>query len=241
MGRKVASLSPLLSKKFVLFSMSSNAYFAPMEPGVNPSRCSRSYFSRASSGLKRAVGGPKRSEGLPYRGPLGTSTKPLMSAVLSTVSDGEPIFLMVFDSAARAAEDERMREMGRGGHQLFMCPKLPSTSAWSSAASTTAQRFVEEVIQGCRLEIGRTLGGDSYNVDLPFYCLVWALWKKRGQSLIRRYHDARVGFADPLVHFVAGLYICSGETRGLQRRSEWKLATVARFTFHSVACSRSPE
>jgi len=71
MGRKAASLS-ISSKKFAAFSIRSKAQSAVTESGTNASRCSKSYFR--SSQLKRAVGGPKRSEGLPYRGPVGPST-----------------------------------------------------------------------------------------------------------------------------------------------------------------------
>jgi hypothetical protein len=68
--------------------------------GVNASGWSRSYFKRASALSKRTVGGPNRSEGLPYRGPSGLVTAALTAVALLMVSDGEV-------SPPRVREDSR--------------------------------------------------------------------------------------------------------------------------------------
>ena len=65
--------------------------------GVNDSRCPRLYSKSASGSLKSDVGGPKRWEGLPYRGPWGSIVASLTAEALLTLSDGEGPRLMAIE------------------------------------------------------------------------------------------------------------------------------------------------
>ena len=74
--------------------------------GEYDSRWSRLYFKMANGLLKSAVGGPKRWEGLPYRGPAGSLVASLTAEGLLTLSDGEGVCLMAFNNSRRAARRE---------------------------------------------------------------------------------------------------------------------------------------
>ena len=74
----------------------------------------------ASGLLKRAVGGPKRWAGLPYRGPLSPSTTPSMAEALLTLSDGEGACLMTLDSSSRAVGSEYVYPEQRNDRPLTL-------------------------------------------------------------------------------------------------------------------------
>ena len=97
------SLIASSSKKSVAVVTRLKAGSIVAEGGVSWSRCSRSYFKRAKLLSKRTVGGPKRSEGLPYRGPVPLVTVALIAAVLLTDSEGENVPARVRENTSRSA------------------------------------------------------------------------------------------------------------------------------------------
>ena len=95
--------------------MNSRARSKVVASGVKSSRCSRSYLKPASALLKRAAGGPNRSEGRPYRGPLGSVTVSLMAEKVLTQSDGEVTPPRARQNSSRAVLGENIREGGVKG------------------------------------------------------------------------------------------------------------------------------
>jgi len=185
----------------VAFSMRLKARVAPTESGVSPLRLSRSCFKRASSRLKRTVGGPKRSEGLPNRGPLGLSTASLMEAKLAMLSDGELAIFISSHSAVRTAGNEYVQKSRKRGVQPLVCIESLSTSSWGSMASMTAL-ISQESYPRLWTRSGRTLGSHSYNVDFSCRFIVCPLWKGFAHDLKTPHHGAWAVFADPVVNLL---------------------------------------
>jgi len=94
------------SAKSAAWVMKSKAWSNIGGSGEYDSRCSRLYIKSANGLLKSAVGGPKRWEGLPYRGPAGQIVASLTAEALLTLSDGEGASSMAFDNSSRAARHE---------------------------------------------------------------------------------------------------------------------------------------
>ena len=97
MSFNTPSLLSSSTKKSVELAISSKARFNVSRFGVNDSRCPRLYSKSASGSLKSYVGGPERSEGLPYRGPRGPIVASLTAEAFLTLSDGEVPRLMAIE------------------------------------------------------------------------------------------------------------------------------------------------
>ena len=82
---------------------------------MSVSEHSRSCIKMASFRLKRAVGGPKRSEGRSYRGLLESRTVCLTAAELLTQSDREAISPGVRENASRTTVGENAGGLNAGG------------------------------------------------------------------------------------------------------------------------------